>query len=63
MLVISRRLDESLLIGDDVVVTILGIKGNQIRIGVQAPDEIAVYREELYLRLTENEDSADRLSK
>jgi carbon storage regulator len=47
MLILTRRIDESLVIGDDVTITILGIKGNQVRIGVAAPKEVAVHREEL----------------
>ena len=47
MLILTRRIDESLVIGDDVTITILGIKGNQVRIGVAAPKDVAVHREEL----------------
>ena len=47
MLILTRRVDESLLIGDKVTVTILGVKGNQVRIGVDAPREVSVQREEL----------------
>ena len=50
MLVITRRVNETLMVGDDVTVTVLGIKGNQIRIGVNAPKEVAVHREEIYDR-------------
>ena len=51
MLILTRRVNESLMIGDDVVVTVLGVKGNQVRIGVKAPDEVAVHREEIYERI------------
>ena len=51
MLILSRRIGETLTIGDDVKVTVLGIKGTQIRIGVNAPREVAVYREEIYQRI------------
>jgi carbon storage regulator len=47
MLILTRRIDESLVIGDDVTITILGIEGNQVRIGVAAPKDVAVHREEL----------------
>ena len=47
MLILTRRINESLVIGDDVTVTILGVKGNQVRIGVDAPRNVSVHREEL----------------
>jgi carbon storage regulator len=51
MLVLSRRLDESLIIGDDIKFTILGISGNQVRIGIDAPKDTTVHREEVYKRI------------
>ncbi len=47
MLILTRRVGENLMIGDDVTVTVLGVKGNQIRIGTNAPREVAVHREEI----------------
>ena len=51
MLILTRRVGESLMIGDDVNVTVLGIRGNQVRIGVNAPKDVSVHREEIYERI------------
>lgn len=53
MLIMTRRVGETIIIDDDIEVTILGVKGNQIRIGVTAPDDVSVHREEVYLRINQ----------
>ncbi|MDP6673395.1 MAG: carbon storage regulator CsrA [Gammaproteobacteria bacterium] len=56
MLILTRRIGESVVIGDDVDVTVLGVKGSQVRLGVKAPKEVAVHREEIYERICRERD-------
>ncbi len=56
MLILTRRVGETLMIGDDVTVSVLGVKGNQVRIGVNAPKDVAVHREEIYDRIKQGHD-------
>lgn len=58
MLILTRRIGETLMIGDDVTLTVLGVKGNQIRVGINAPKHIDVHREEIYHRI-QNEKAAN----
>ena len=63
MLILTRRVGETLKIGDDIDVTVLGIKGGQIRIGISAPDNVSIHREEIYQRIQSNKsDSRSKLT-
>ncbi|HVA54696.1 MAG TPA: carbon storage regulator CsrA [Gammaproteobacteria bacterium] len=59
MLILTRRVGETIMIGDNVTVTVLGVKGNQVRIGVNAPKDIAVHREEIYERIRREQESGN----
>ncbi len=52
MLILTRRVGETLMINNDIMVTVLGVKGNQVRVGINAPKEISVHREEIYHKIT-----------
>ncbi|MBF0620292.1 MAG: carbon storage regulator CsrA [Magnetococcales bacterium] len=60
MLILTRRVGESLNIGDDIKITLLGIKGNQVRIGIDAPREVEVHREEIYDKIKRETRKANR---
>ena len=62
MLILTRRVGETLMIGDDITVTILGVKGNQVRVGVNAPKDVAVHREEIYQRIQREQGGGDKAS-
>jgi carbon storage regulator len=57
MLILTRRVGESLMVGEEITVTVLGVKGNQVRIGIDAPKDVAVHREEIFQRIKNNDDS------
>lgn len=59
MLILTRRVGETVVIGNDVTVTVLGVKGNQVRLGVNAPREVAVHREEIYERIKREQADGD----
>jgi carbon storage regulator len=59
MLILTRRVGETLMIGDSVTVTVLGVKGNQVRIGITAPKDVAVHREEIYQRIHKDGEGDD----
>ena len=59
MLILTRRVGESVVIGEDVTVTVLGVKGNQVRIGINAPKTVAVHREEIFERIKNGRAAGD----
>ena len=59
MLILTRRVGETVMIGNDVTVTILGVKGNQVRVGINAPKNVAVHREEIYERIKREQQGGD----
>lgn len=56
MLIMTRKVGETIVINDDIELTVLGVKGNQVKIGITAPDDVSVHREEIYLRINGEED-------
>ena len=58
MLILTRRVGETVMIGDEVTITVLGVKGNQVRIGINAPKHVAVHREEIYERIKREQRTA-----
>ena len=60
MLILTRRVGETLMVGDEVTVTVLGVKGNQVRIGVNAPKDVSVHREEIYQRIQREKEEEEK---
>lgn len=59
MLILTRKIGETVMIGDEITVTVLGVKGNQVRVGINAPKEVSVHREEIFIRI-KGDDSAKK---
>jgi carbon storage regulator len=62
MLILTRRVGETVMIGDEVTITVLGVKGNQVRVGINAPKTVAVHREEIYERIKREQHSGEPAS-
>ncbi len=62
MLILTRRICETMMVGDDVTVTVLGTKGNQVRLGIHAPKDVAVHREEIYQRIKSEKQASEEKS-
>ncbi|OOF50104.1 carbon storage regulator [Rodentibacter genomosp. 1] len=62
MLILTRKVGESVLIGDDISITVLSVRGNQVKLGVQAPKEVSVHREEIYQRIKQTQDESSNNS-
>lgn len=60
MLILTRRVGETLVVGDDITVTVLGVKGNQVRLGVNAPKDVSVHREEIYQRIQQEKNQGNQ---
>ena len=63
MLILTRRTNETLMIGDDVKITVLNVKGNQVRIGIDAPHDVAVHRQEIYERIQNEQEGNKKVNK
>jgi carbon storage regulator len=63
MLILTRRVGETVMIGDDVTITVLGVKGNQVRVGINAPKNVAVHREEIYERIKREQQGGEAAEK
>ena len=59
MLILTRRIGETLIIGDDVNITVLGVKGNRVRLGINAPKDVSVHREEIYMRIQQEKQGSE----
>ncbi|MDY6956091.1 MAG: carbon storage regulator CsrA [Pseudomonadota bacterium] len=59
MLILTRRVGETVMVGDEITITVLGVKGNQVRLGINAPKNVAVHREEIYRRIKQEHDDME----